>query len=77
MPWYLERRNVDVEKESGNDGSDRVQKDEGRNYGKKTIEELRDERLKRERQEKERTRALLIEKIKTDKVVKNRCGLIQ
>ena len=28
LPWYLERRNIDVENESGNDGSERVQKDE-------------------------------------------------
>ena len=72
LPWYLERRNVDVEKESGNDGSERVQKDEGRKSGKKTIQELREERLKRERREKEREQALLIEKSKADRALKNR-----
>ncbi|XWS38554.1 hypothetical protein CRYUN_Cryun19dG0141300 [Craigia yunnanensis] len=72
LPWYLERRNVDVEEESGNDGSERVQKDEGRKTGKKTIEELREERSKREWREKERERALLIEKSKTDRAMKNR-----
>ncbi|XP_007039869.2 PREDICTED: leukocyte receptor cluster member 1 [Theobroma cacao] len=67
LPWYLERRNVDVEEESENDRSERAQKDEGRKTGKKTIEELREERLKRERREKERERALFIEKSKTDR----------
>ncbi|XWS61977.1 hypothetical protein CRYUN_Cryun07bG0171200 [Craigia yunnanensis] len=72
LPWYLERRNVDVEEESGNNGSERVQKDEGRKTGKKTIQELREERLKRERQENEREQALLIEKSKADRALKNR-----
>ncbi|MBA0657029.1 hypothetical protein Goklo_009341 [Gossypium klotzschianum] len=71
LPWYLERRNADVEEGSSNDGSDRVRKDEGRKTGKKTIEELREERLKRERREKERERALLIEKNKTNRTVKD------
>ncbi|XWS49747.1 hypothetical protein CRYUN_Cryun12cG0029400 [Craigia yunnanensis] len=72
LPWYLERRNVDVEEERGNGGSERVQKDEGRKTRKKTVEELREERLKRERREKERERALLIKKSKTDRSMKNR-----
>ena len=71
LPWYLERRNVDVEDERRNGGSERVQKDEGRKT-RKTVEELREERLKRERREKERERALLIEKSKTDRSMKNR-----
>ncbi|KAE8708309.1 UDP-glycosyltransferase 73C5-like [Hibiscus syriacus] len=54
LPWYLEKRNVDVEERNDNYGSERVKKDEGRKTGKKTIEELREERLKRERREKER-----------------------
>lgn len=72
LPWYLERRNLDGAQESGNDGSERLQKDEGRKNGKKTIEELREERMKRERREKERERALLMEKSKTDRDMKNR-----
>ncbi|MBA0621575.1 hypothetical protein Godav_007183, partial [Gossypium davidsonii] len=43
LPWYLERRNADVEEGSSNDGSDR----------------------------KERERALLIEKNKTNRTVKD------
>ncbi|GMJ00400.1 hypothetical protein HRI_003709200 [Hibiscus trionum] len=71
LPWYLEKRNVDVEEGSGNSGSERVQKDEGRKTGKKTIEELREERLKRERREKERERTLLIERSKTNRTLKD------
>ncbi|XVF13364.1 hypothetical protein REPUB_Repub08aG0202100 [Reevesia pubescens] len=71
LPWYLEKRNVDVEEDSGNGGSERVLKDEGRKSGKKTMQELREERLKRERREKERERALLIEKSKTDRALKD------
>ncbi|OMO59652.1 hypothetical protein CCACVL1_24680 [Corchorus capsularis] len=71
LPWYMEKRNTDVEEESGNDGQGRVQKDEGRKSGKKTIEELRAERLKREKQEKERERALLLEKKKSERTMNN------
>ncbi|KAK8520836.1 hypothetical protein V6N13_076972 [Hibiscus sabdariffa] len=71
LPWYLEKRNVDVEEGSGNDRSERVHKDEGRKTGKKTIEELREERMKRERREKERERALLTERTKTKRTLKD------
>ncbi|XP_022738543.1 leukocyte receptor cluster member 1 homolog isoform X2 [Durio zibethinus] len=71
LPWYLEKRNVDVEEESRNDASERVQKEE-RKTGKKTLEELREERLKRERREKERERTLLIEKSKTNRTLMDR-----
>ncbi|XWS49100.1 hypothetical protein CRYUN_Cryun13aG0134700 [Craigia yunnanensis] len=74
LSWYLKRRNVDVEEESGNNGSgsERVQKDEGRKTRKKTVQELREERLKKERRKKEREKALLIEKSKTDRALKIR-----
>lgn len=65
LPWYLERRNGDANAEGeGEDsnGSSRVAKAEGKKSGKKTVEELREERLKRERREKERERALLIDR---------------
>ncbi|GKU95542.1 hypothetical protein SLEP1_g8889 [Rubroshorea leprosula] len=63
LPWYMERRTDDKEEENGkDDGSSRGAKKEVKNSGKKTIQELREERLKREKQEKERERALLLEK---------------
>ncbi|XVF51722.1 hypothetical protein PTKIN_Ptkin04bG0207500 [Pterospermum kingtungense] len=71
LPWYLERRNVDVEEETGNN-AERVLKDEGKKTRKKTIQELREEMLKRERREKKREQALLIERNKTDKALKAR-----
>ncbi|KAE8661822.1 UDP-glycosyltransferase 73C5-like [Hibiscus syriacus] len=71
LPWYLEKRNVDVEEGNGNDRPERVQKDEGRKTGKKTIEELREERLKREKREKERERALLIKGTNTKRTLKD------
>ncbi|KAK8603605.1 hypothetical protein V6N13_096079 [Hibiscus sabdariffa] len=68
LPWYLGKRNVDVEEGNGNSGSEKVQKDVGRKTGKKTIEELRAERLKRE---KERERTLLTERSKTNRALKD------
>ncbi|XP_010110821.2 leukocyte receptor cluster member 1 homolog [Morus notabilis] len=73
LPWYLERRsgdananaNVNAEGEDSN-GSSRVTKEVGKKSGKKTVEELREERLKRERREKEKERALLMEKSRRD-----------
>ncbi|XP_075641548.1 uncharacterized protein LOC142613198 [Castanea sativa] len=65
LPWYLERRSDDGNGESGGDGE--VKKDEGKKSGKKTLEELREERFKRERREKERERALMAEKSRRDK----------
>lgn len=68
LPWYLERRSDEVNnKERGeDDGSTRGKKEVGKKSGKKTLEELRDERLKREKHEKERERALLVEKSRRD-----------
>ncbi|EEF33465.1 leukocyte receptor cluster member 1 isoform X2 [Ricinus communis] len=70
LPWYLERRNDDVnDEEDKDDGSTRGKK-EGKKGGKKTLQELREERLKREKQEKERERALL-EKRERDRSLKS------
>ncbi|KAL6175788.1 hypothetical protein ACLB2K_052427 [Fragaria x ananassa] len=61
LPWYLERQNVDANDED--DESSTTLKEEKKNKsGKKTIEELRVERLRREKQEKERVRALILNK---------------
>ncbi|XP_031284957.1 leukocyte receptor cluster member 1-like [Pistacia vera] len=64
LPWYLERRsNGDVDAENCmDDGLVRVQKEEQKKGGKKTLQELREERLKREKKEKETERALFMEK---------------
>ncbi|KAJ6946531.1 hypothetical protein NC651_001301 [Populus alba x Populus x berolinensis] len=68
LPWYLERRSDEVNnKERGeDDGSTRGKREVGKKSGRKTLEELRDERLKREKHEKERERALLVEKSRRD-----------
>ncbi|KAL1549009.1 inner centromere protein-like [Salvia divinorum] len=66
LPWYMEKRVAD-----GNDDDDyeeqrHKEKKMSRGGGKKTMEELREERLKRERKEKERERSLLMAKHKKD-----------
>ncbi|KAJ6342001.1 hypothetical protein OIU78_010025 [Salix suchowensis] len=68
LPWYLEKRSDEVNNEArgDDDGSTRGNKEVGKKSGKKTLEELRDERLKREKHEKERERALLVEKSRRD-----------
>lgn len=68
LPWYLEKRVAD-EKNGGEDdeeewGDAKIEK--GKNGGKKSLEELREERLRRERKEKERVRALLMMKSRKD-----------
>lgn len=62
LPWYLKRPSdiVDVES-NGSSSSTGVEKSMNKN-GKKTLEELREERLRREKKEKERERALMVEK---------------
>ena len=65
LPWYLERRREDVNAVNANanangGASPRGVAEEGKRSGKKTVEELREERLRRERREKERERALLM-----------------
>lgn len=62
LPWYLSKPNDDanVEKE---DDDDHHRSREGAKSGvKKTLEQLREERLKREKKEKEREQALMLEK---------------
>ncbi|KAG5540254.1 hypothetical protein RHGRI_020473 [Rhododendron griersonianum] len=60
LPWYLSQRpSDDVEREEeveDEGGKCRV----GKSSGKKTVEEMREERLKREKREKERERALVV-----------------
>lgn len=62
LPWYLEKRTDDREEEKAAERSSRGAKKEEKKSGKKTIQELREERLKREKQEKDRQQALLVEK---------------
>uniref|UniRef100_A0A2P2IL46 CBF1-interacting co-repressor CIR N-terminal domain-containing protein n=1 Tax=Rhizophora mucronata TaxID=61149 RepID=A0A2P2IL46_RHIMU len=71
LPWYLERRRNDdsyVNEERGEkEGLLRGKKEEeGKKIGKKSLEEMRGERLKREKKEKERERALLGAKSRID-----------
>lgn len=75
LPWYLQKPNDDVHGENGSDDDrpSRVEKDEKIRGQKKTLEELREERLKREKREKEREKALILEKRQRDRdVVGNR-----
>ncbi|GAB4857092.1 hypothetical protein Ancab_015003 [Ancistrocladus abbreviatus] len=76
-PWYVMRPSVGEEEEEeeeergwgGNGEERRSEKREGSSGGKKkTLEELREERLKREKKEKERERALLQEKGRRSRV---------
>ncbi|CAL0313408.1 unnamed protein product [Lupinus luteus] len=57
LPWYLEKRNDDVDGDG--ESSEKGEKSEKNKRGRKTLEELREERLKREKVEKERERALI------------------
>ncbi|KAK9277626.1 hypothetical protein L1049_007172 [Liquidambar formosana] len=67
LPWYLARPSEGVNDESsGNNNTSRLGKDGGKSSGKKTLEELREERLRREKREKERERALMLEKSQRD-----------
>ncbi|GAV78539.1 hypothetical protein CFOL_v3_22005 [Cephalotus follicularis] len=67
LPWYLEKRS-DGDLESEEDaGLSRGVKEERKKSGKKTLEELREERLKREKWEKEREHALIMEKSRRDR----------
>lgn len=67
LPWYLQKPNDDANGDSGSD--DDHPKDEKKRSGKKTLEELREERMKREKREKERERALLQQKRQRDRDV--------
>lgn len=61
LPWYMSKKprieKVDWESEGDDEGKEEGNKRNG--GGKKTIEEMREERLKRERRERERVKALL------------------
>ncbi|XP_057976416.1 uncharacterized protein LOC131163731 [Malania oleifera] len=67
MPWYLARPSDRTGEQSiGYDGSSRLVKEGVKSGGKKTLQELREERLRREKQEKERERALILGKSQGD-----------
>lgn len=70
LPWYLEKKVAD-ENDDGEDDDEEYdngkRREKMKSGGKKTLEELREERLKRERTEKERERALLMMKSKKDR----------
>lgn len=76
LPWYMEKKKVADESDDGesdDEGYDNVKrKEKMKSGGKKTLEELREERLKRERTEKERERALLMMKERKDRVFSTR-----
>lgn len=60
LPWYMSKK-ARIEKSDG-ESDEEEEKEEGSKRsggGKKTIEEMREERLKRERKERERVKALL------------------
>ncbi|KAG9151586.1 hypothetical protein Leryth_027106 [Lithospermum erythrorhizon] len=64
LPWYLAKPPGSKEVESDGDGEREVVR---KSSGKKSLEELREERLKRERKEKERERALFMQKSQRDR----------
>ncbi|KAL3499564.1 hypothetical protein ACH5RR_038657 [Cinchona calisaya] len=71
LPWYMEKPSGDFadQKKGADEDDDHVSGGGDREGGKKkrkSLEELREERLKRERKEKERERALLSEKSRRD-----------
>lgn len=75
LPWYLSRPVDDANCErKGDNGSSTVGREKGRNGGKKTLEDLREERLNREKREKARERALILEKSRSSRVIQNRSG---
>ncbi|XP_047330575.1 leukocyte receptor cluster member 1 [Impatiens glandulifera] len=61
LPWYMSKPSV-KDSDKGDDDKSRIVKEKSKNSGRKTLEELRDERLRREKKEKERERALIVEK---------------
>ncbi|KAK4365205.1 hypothetical protein RND71_016563 [Anisodus tanguticus] len=65
LPWYMEKPKDDDADEKSDDNND-YSRPVKKSNGKKTVEELRQERLERERKEKGRERALLIEKNRRD-----------
>ncbi|XAR54958.1 hypothetical protein NMG60_11030310 [Bertholletia excelsa] len=71
LPWYLSRPGGDGNAESDDDNDDghTAMKEGPKSSGKKTLEQLREERLKREMKEKDRERALIREKGRRDGAV--------
>ncbi|KAL1559730.1 inner centromere protein-like [Salvia divinorum] len=66
LPWYMEKRVVDGIDDNEEHINLRRKEKKTSGGGKKTMDELRKERLKREMKEKERERALLMMKHKKD-----------
>ncbi|KAK4338256.1 hypothetical protein RND71_042743 [Anisodus tanguticus] len=66
LPWYMEKPKDDDSGEKSDEDNDYSRPVKKSNNGKKTVEELRQERLERERKEKGRERALLMEKNRRD-----------
>ncbi|MCD9645845.1 hypothetical protein HAX54_035144 [Datura stramonium] len=64
LPWYMEKPKDDSAEKSDEDND--YARPVKKSNGKKTVEELRQERLERERKEKARERALLMEKNRRD-----------
>lgn len=70
LPWYLEKRGDHDDGEKFRDeGLSKDVKEQEKKSGKKTLEELREERVKREKMEKERARSLLVEKSRRDRAL--------
>lgn len=69
LPWYLQKPSEDDNGDGGSDDDDDHGKGEKKKSGRKSLEELREERLKRERREKERERALMQQKRQRDRDV--------
>lgn len=62
-PWYMTKPSTKEEEEDKSSPSSAMRKEVKKEEGKrKTLEELREERLKRENKEKERVRALMVER---------------
>ncbi|KAM7250566.1 hypothetical protein ACFE04_022449 [Oxalis oulophora] len=66
LPWYLEKRSGDGNGDKVEDFGYSKEVEKKKASGKKTLEELREERIKREKREKERERAVLMEKSRKD-----------
>ncbi|CAH9084448.1 unnamed protein product [Cuscuta epithymum] len=66
LPWYMENPGNKSAKKSNGDDEDIMMPVEKKSNGKKTVEELRKERLEREKREKHRQRALLMEQSRKD-----------
>ncbi|VFQ88749.1 unnamed protein product [Cuscuta campestris] len=66
LPWYMERRTNNSDEKSDEEDEDELMPAKKKSNGKKTVEELRKERLEREKLEKQRQSALLMEKSRRD-----------